>query len=118
MKYSTKSTIISTTGRLPSAVNSCAISAISAEAPAAAIACMSVSAIIGIPVINEPPTSSTARSRPQMSIWKIPTKPIPIILPSSKSTGFTLETISSTMRLVFSSITPCITIEPYESTNI
>ena len=38
--------------------------------------------------------------------------------PEKGKNGLTDETISSTIRLVFSSITPCITIEPYIRINI
>lgn len=47
-----------------------------------------------------------------MSICVIPTSPMPMILPAINWKGFTLDTISSTMRFVFSSVTLCITIAP------
>ena len=58
--------------------------------------------------------SSTA----QMMIWVKPTKATPMILPSMSSIGLHEETMTSTMRLVFSSITPFMIIAPYISTNI
>ena len=49
---------------------------------------------------------------PQMANCTKPTRATPIILPIISWKGFTLDTISSTMRLVFSSITLCITMPP------
>ena len=63
-----------------------------------------------------PPTmlSSTLH----INIWVSPTSATPSILPSISSMGLQLLTITSTMRLLFSSITLFIIIEPYIITNI
>ena len=49
---------------------------------------------------------------PQSNNWVMPTSATPIILPIMSSKGRTLDTMISMMRLVFSSITPCMTIPP------
>ena len=54
----------------------------------------------------------TRVSTPQSRSWVSPTSPMPMILPAIRSKGRTEETISSTMRFVFSSDTPCMTIDP------
>ena len=48
----------------------------------------------------------------QSNNWVMPTSATPIILPIMSSKGRTLDTMISMMRLVFSSITPCMTIPP------
>ena len=48
----------------------------------------------------------------QISTWVSPTPPTPMILPIISWNGFTDDTITSTIRLVFSSITERITIVP------
>ena len=48
----------------------------------------------------------------QARTWVRPTAPTPMILPSSRVVGLTLEMTTSTMRLIFSSITERITIMP------
>ena len=47
-----------------------------------------------------------------------PTRAIPIIFPIISSEGFTEETITSTTRLVFSSITPLMTCDPKMNTSM
>ena len=46
------------------------------------------------------------------------TRATPMILPIISSNDETLETMTSTMRLVFSSMTPRITMEPNMKTNM
>ena len=54
----------------------------------------------------------TANITPQMMSCRKPTSATPMILPIMSWKGFTLDTMSSMMRLVFSSITLCITAAP------
>ena len=54
------------------------------------------------------PTIST----PQMTICTTATEAMPRILPIIRSKGRTEETITSSTRLFFSSMTDCMTIEP------
>ena len=78
-----------------------------------------ISSMTAVFPINNCPKATIAIVRiPQSKTWVRPTKPIPIIFPIIRSKGFTDETITSMMRFVFSSITPCITIEPYIVINI
>ena len=53
-----------------------------------------------------------------MRNWLSPTRATPTILPVSNSKGLTEEMIISTIRFVFSSSTPLMTIDPYIKTNI
>ena len=48
----------------------------------------------------------------QMSNWVRATEAIPMILPIISWKGFTEDTMSSSTLLLFSSMTPCITIVP------
>ena len=58
------------------------------------------------------------RNMHHIAICAIPTNPTPIILPSSSSMGLQQLTITSIMRLVFSSTTLVRIIAPYIITNI
>jgi len=58
-----------------------------------------------------PPIKTTV-SKIQSTNCVSPTSPTPIIFPIISWKGLTEETMTSTMRLVFSSITPLITCEP------
>ena len=55
---------------------------------------------------------------PQIAICKNPTSEMPMIFPIISWKGFTEETISSTMRFVFSYMTLCMTMPPYLMTNM
>ncbi len=54
----------------------------------------------------------TAQSTPQISTCTTATEATPSILPSIRSKGRTDDTITSSTRLFFSSMTDCMTIEP------
>src|SRR4030042_590916 len=60
----------------------------------------------------------TIVSTTQMRNWVSPTRAMPIILPIISWTGFTEDTITSTTLLVFSSMTPLITIDPNMKTRL
>ena len=64
------------------------------------------------------PTKPTIESIIHKANCVNPTKPIPITLPIISWKGLTLDTITSTMRDVFSSDTPLITCEPKVRTTI
>ena len=64
------------------------------------------------------PVRMTTNMTPQMASCTKPTSEMPTILPIMSWKGLTLDTISSTMRLVFSSITLCMTMPPYDMTNM
>ena len=66
----------------------------------------------GAPKHTETTVRIMASILPQMASCRKPTRAMPIILPIISWNGLTLEIISSTMRLVFSSITLCITMLP------
>jgi len=60
------------------------------------------------PMAAMPPVASAAH----VTIWVSPIAPMPSTLPISSSNGRTDETMTSTTRLLFSSMTPCITYWP------
>ena len=64
------------------------------------------------------PELRAANMTAQMAICTKPTRATPMILPIIIWKGDTLDTMISMMRLVFSSITPDITMPPYERTNV
>ena len=87
-----------------------------AAAPAAAIA--SGDAMLFSPNALPATVPTMASSAIQIAIWVRPTRPTPIILPNISWNGRQLLTTTSTMRLVFSSMTLFIIIAPYMSTNM
>ena len=90
-----------------------------AMAPGPAADCAAAaSATASAPRKYEAPAKMRASMTPQMANCTNPTRATPIILPIISWKGLTLETIISTMRLVFSSVTPCITMPPYDMTNM
>ena len=68
--------------------------------------------------MNPPTATRIVVITPHRNTCVSPTKPIPMIFPIIRSNGRTDEIITSMIRLVFSSITPCITIAPYIMINI
>ena len=64
------------------------------------------------------PDTKTVVRIPHRNTCVRPTKPMPMIFPIIRSNGLTDEIITSIIRFVFSSITPCMTIPPYMMINI
>ena len=98
---------------------SCSFNAVESEGTAAMAfasialdACINSAVLVSPPKMKSVPETKTKVKIPQRKNCVSPTMPMPITFPIINWKGFTDETINSIMRFVFSSITPCITIEP------
>ena len=85
---------------------------IAAAAPGTPCCMACTPSIISGGIICATASAPTTHSAPQISTCTTATDATPSILPSIRSKGLTDETITSSTRLFFSSITDCITIEP------